>query len=236
MDKNKDAELKKLELEEQRLVNETRLKELELELKRKELEAKLEELKPARIFRLSSFSPTTIAAILGLMATGIGYIIQSNLNRELEREKFQGQLILKAIETGDQKKALTNLKFFVDTGLLTDPTGKIAVALGKGEQKPEHIPVLPVDAGPEGALDYYKYVLVNDPSNPSAHINIGKIYLRAGQYEEALHNFFAAIHIDPKLAEAYYLIATTYNKTGDPEEAKRYCEKAKQLDPNLPGC
>jgi hypothetical protein len=119
------------------------VKDAELELRERELEAKLAEGKPTRILKLSSISPTTIAAIIGIAATVTGYLIQSNLNRELEGERLQGQLVLKAIETGDPQKARANLRFFIETGLLSDPDGKIKTALDQTEKKPELVPVLP---------------------------------------------------------------------------------------------
>jgi hypothetical protein len=50
---------------------------------------------------------------------------------------------LKAIETGDPKKSRANLRFFIETGLLSDPNGKIKMALAQTEKNPELVPVLP---------------------------------------------------------------------------------------------
>lgn len=137
---NAEGKLKELEIES---------KEVELQLKKIELNERVRENKLLRENKLSgflkrySFVSTASAAFLGLVVTGIGYFIQSSLNRGLERERLQGQLILKAIETGDSEKARANLKFFVQTGLLDDRTGKIAAALKEAEKKLETIPVLP---------------------------------------------------------------------------------------------
>src|SRR5205823_4542520 len=65
----------------------------------------------------SPLSTTIIAAIFGLLGTGVGAIASGVLNMKLEREKFEftkelenqkseSNLILKAIETGDPEKAL----------------------------------------------------------------------------------------------------------------------------------
>ena len=138
-----NVQQKRLELDERRLQTEERLKEAELALKQRELDAKLDEASPTRVLKLSSISPATMAAIIGIVATLVGYLIQANLNRQLEREKFQGQLVLKAIETGDPQKARANLRFFIETGLLSDPDGKIKIALDQSEKNPASVPVLP---------------------------------------------------------------------------------------------
>src|SRR6266545_7946021 len=156
MEEAKQLERKKMELEEKRLLDEAKFKEADLELRKKELEAKLEEQQPVRILKTASLAPATIAAIIGLVATGVGYIIQSNLNRDLEREKFQGQLVLKAIETGDPESARRNLRFFVDTGLLIDSSGKIKVALEKAEKEPGSGPVLPSASNESGNAYFAK--------------------------------------------------------------------------------
>jgi hypothetical protein len=44
----------------------------------------------------------------------------------LERKKFETSLILDAIKTNNRLEAVTNLKFFVDAGFVTDTEGKIA--------------------------------------------------------------------------------------------------------------
>jgi LAS superfamily LD-carboxypeptidase LdcB len=79
-------------------------------------------------------------------------MIQSILNRQLEREKTQGQLILKAIEAKPDD-ALINLKFLVDTGLLNDPSGKIREAVDKAD-KFKQIPSLPTANTSPSGRDY----------------------------------------------------------------------------------
>ncbi|MFP5263724.1 MAG: tetratricopeptide repeat protein [Blastocatellia bacterium] len=239
MDKDINLDEKRLELEEQKLANEVRLKELELEIKRKELEVKLEELKPTRVLKLSSFSPTTIAAIIGLLATGIGFVIQSNVNRQLERDKFQSQLILKAIETGDPEKALANLRFFLQTGLLDDTTGRITIALGKGEEKLESIPVLPPGtARPsyEEARKLFEQALELSSPDASTYLIRGKNYYQLGQYDKAIANLNQAITLDTQMAEAYYFRGKCYEKKGQIDWAKEDCKRAKKLDAKFSDC
>ena len=64
---------------------------------------------------------------------------------KLERQKFETTLILKAIDTPDRNKQIKNLKFFADTGFISDPERKIRDA--KEEDLPS--PVLnPAGFGP----------------------------------------------------------------------------------------
>jgi len=208
MDKANSLEQKKLELEEQKLERESQLKGRELELREKELEAKREEQEPKRVLTISSFSPTTIAAIIGLVATGVGFIVQSNNSRELEREKLQSQLILKAIETGDPEKALANLQFFLDTGLLDDPTGRITKAVVRGKENPGSIPVLPERASQSLKSDEERFgleqllILTENINQQSKETKLGEHYYRRREYDEAI--FQANIVLKPKnLLQAY---------------------------------
>lgn len=68
---------------------------------------------------------TILVALISLAGTAyLGYR-QGLISRELEQQKLQTSLILKAVETGDQEEARTNLLFFIDTGLLSDPDGRL---------------------------------------------------------------------------------------------------------------
>lgn len=58
---------------------------------------------------------------------------------KLERQKFQSELILKAIETGNSEAATKNLLFLLRLGFIEDPTGRI----GQLQNNPQDAPVLP---------------------------------------------------------------------------------------------
>jgi hypothetical protein len=113
------------------------LKEADLDLRTKELDISRSESRLNQYIRRYSFVRPASAAFLALFITVVGYFIQSYLNRQLEREKLRGQLIVKAIETGNQESAKRNLLFLIKTGLITDDTGKI------GALTPADAPVLP---------------------------------------------------------------------------------------------
>jgi hypothetical protein len=66
-----------------------------------------------------------VTGVLGLFGAWLGTTLQTRGDLDLERERLRSQLILKAIETGDPKRAAVNLKFLVDVGLVTDTTHRL---------------------------------------------------------------------------------------------------------------
>ena len=142
-DTNLDAQHAKLDLE---------IKQTELAIKQAELKAKLNEKPPAPPApppppqRPAAASPLTLAiitGIIGLLGAGVANVLQTRSNLQLERQKFESSLMLKAIETGKPEAAAKNLLFLVKVGLINDASGKIATL----ESKPEDAPVLPVAPG-----------------------------------------------------------------------------------------
>ena len=81
-----------------------------------------------------------VAGIFAVIGIVVGAVAQGVNNTNLERKKLESTLILRAIETGDQKKSAANLSFLVKAGFIEDRNGQIA-ALGSN---PENTPVLPV--------------------------------------------------------------------------------------------
>jgi Putative peptidoglycan binding domain len=59
-----------------------------------------------------------LLAVVGLIGTGIGAVLQGFWNTRLEREKFEFSLIEKALATADKNEAAQNLRFLVDAGLI----------------------------------------------------------------------------------------------------------------------
>lgn len=74
----------------------------------------------------------------------IGAASQGYFNSQLERQKFESALILKAIETSDSKEAATNLLFLVEAGFINDENGRIAALI----KDPKTAPVLPYGIEP----------------------------------------------------------------------------------------
>ena len=51
-----------------------------------------------------------LLALVGLVGTGVGAVLQGFWNTRLEREKFEFSLIQKALDTADKNEAGRNLK------------------------------------------------------------------------------------------------------------------------------
>ena len=144
---NLDARHEQLDLE---------IKQTELAIKQAELKTKLNEASkvppqspaqaPPPPPKPAATSPLTLAVItgiIGLIGAGVANVLQTRSNLQLERQKFESSLMLKAIETGKPEIAAKNLLFLVKVGLINDASGKIASL----ESRPEDAPVLPVSAG-----------------------------------------------------------------------------------------
>jgi hypothetical protein len=106
------------DLERARLLQERHLREKELALKEKELDIQHKQGWQARWS-----TPAVVAIVAGLIGY-VGTLISSYQNRQLEREKQEGTLILEAIKTtgtAEEKGRQTaaNLVFLADAGLIT---------------------------------------------------------------------------------------------------------------------
>ena len=133
-----NIEQARLELERERLAGELELKRAEIALRRDELNATHAQQR-RNGFAFSPLATGIIAALVGFVGTGVGAYMQGRSQLNIERLKFESNLILKAIETGNREEAKNNLLFLVHAGFIEDTGGKIA-ALAKD---PSAIPVLP---------------------------------------------------------------------------------------------
>ena len=127
-------------LEERKLEADMRIREIEIALKRDQLAT---QKAPDMKTKWSPSATTILVAVAGMVASAIGAPLQVQSTRELERSKFEGNLILKVIETGDLDQAAKNLRFLVKAGFITDDSGKISKLL----DTPDAIPFLPSREG-----------------------------------------------------------------------------------------
>src|SRR5262245_47788014 len=125
-------------LEERSLEAEISLKEADAALKREEIRTKSG---PARSIS-SPITPLIITAVTGFLIAQYTSYLETKANLALEHEKLKSSLILKVIETGDNKVSANNLIALLDYGLIDDP-GKIAAL----RQNPATAPVLPLPQG-----------------------------------------------------------------------------------------
>ncbi len=71
------------------------------------------------------------------------------------------------------------------------------------------------------------------PDNDRAHLNLGNILARAGEFEAALGHFRTAVRLNPMRADAQYNLGTALKQTGRFDRAIAAYEKALDLDPRL---
>ncbi len=132
-------------------------------------------------------------AVLSLVGGVLSTAIQGYFNGQLEKDKAQSSLILKAIETGNVKDSATNLRFLIETGLLEDSSGKITALLNK----PGDVPKLPVSSArisvesiQPGIVDASSADSVElscqDPANPGTRSDWGSTGISSRQSTVAL--------------------------------------------------
>jgi hypothetical protein len=90
-----------------------------------------------------------IAALIAFVSSIVVTYIQQNNNLKVEEKKHESSLIDKAINGGDLETTKKLFKFYLDTGLLTDPGGKIKAYLKNGE----NIPTIPL----KGSIACYSH-------------------------------------------------------------------------------
>jgi hypothetical protein len=118
-------------------------KEAQLNIREKEaeLKAKEEKLKKGEFWdKLLSVTPvgaTVIVGIIGALAALGGNWYQGLQNTNLERQKFESALILKAVEPENLETKRKNLEFFVNAGLIRDEN------LKRIAQNPSNLPQVP---------------------------------------------------------------------------------------------
>jgi hypothetical protein len=84
-------------------------------------------------------SPLSLA-LVALLGTAVGAVLQGFWNTKLEREKFEFSLINKALETKDKEEAARTLKFFADVGLFNEFNSE---KIKQYAQAPANLPTLP---------------------------------------------------------------------------------------------
>jgi len=169
-----EAEPNSAKFEQEKWATEVRFRERELAAKEREL---------AR----SKWSNPLVLAIIGATVAALVNIYVSGMNdhslraiesqradatQKLEQEKAEAARILEVIKTGDTKSAIRNLKFLVDTGLIThsDLVTNIQTYL---ENNPDQGPVLPPATAQIGPLAFCDRVGIDpDASRPLRQVSL----------------------------------------------------------------
>lgn len=105
--------------------------ELELKIKEKELEIKQKESNSNK--KYLTIIAAIIAAFIGLLANLFTTYLNNEGNINLEKEKFETNLILKSLESGSRDDIRDMLSFLIEVGLLEDKADKINERIEKDD-------------------------------------------------------------------------------------------------------
>jgi tetratricopeptide (TPR) repeat protein len=83
------------------------------------------------------------------------------------------------------------------------------------------------------AVYHFKEVIRLDPLRAGAHINLGAVYNRLGQYEVSLATLRRGIQLDSNRAEGYYNLALVHKHLGQLDMAINAYREAIRLNPRM---
>ncbi len=73
------------------------------------------------------------------------------------------------------------------------------------------------------SCSFPRIIILNDPLSPEEHLNLGVIYERKGEFDNALKEYYTA---SKKLPLAYLYLGNIYFQKNDYKEAEKYYKKA----------
>jgi Flp pilus assembly protein TadD/exonuclease VII small subunit len=85
----------------------------------------------------------------------------------------------------------------------------------------------------DSAAYHFKEVTRLDPLRPGAYINLGAVYNRLGEYEEAVQTLRRGIQLDPHRGEGYYNLGLVYKNMGQPNLAVQAYLEATRVDSRM---
>jgi hypothetical protein len=127
--------------ERERFEAEQKLRQAELDIRKREIAVKEIEAQRSSGFlgRLGPVGVGIFVAGIGLIGGVVTTSMQNIYQRELERTKAEGTLILELAKAADLERAQKNMQWFLRAGFIRDPTGEIAASL----ENKENVPFLP---------------------------------------------------------------------------------------------
>ncbi len=86
------------------------------------------------------------------------------------------------------------------------------------------------DSSSNDELANYKRELITDPMNAKAYLEVGKIYSKQGNFENAISNLRTALYWDFNLIDGHIELAKIYFIRGDCQQFRNYLESATKID------
>ena len=68
-------------------------------------------------------------------------------------------------------------------------------------------------------IQQFKTMAEADPNNELGHFSLGKAYLDAGRFDEAIAPLTRVLELNPRMSKAYQLLGEAYDKTDQRDEA-----------------
>ena len=72
---------------------------------------------------------------------------------------------------------------------------------------------------PEEAIGYFEKAIVQEPWNPTLHINLGKVLAKLGRFDEAAKRAEEAVRLDPDEPSVWFFYEKAHEAAQKPEEA-----------------
>src|SRR5438552_273254 len=83
------------------------------------------------------------------------------------------------------------------------------------------------------AIYHFKEVIRLDPLRAGAYINLGAVYNRMEQLEDAITALRRGIQLDSHRAEGYYNLGLAYRRKGQPDLAVQAYREAVRINPRM---
>lgn len=74
-------------------------------------------------------------------------------------------------------------------------------------------------------IQQFKTMAEADPNNELGHFSLGKAYLEAGRFDDAIAPLGRALEINPRMSKAHQLLADAYDRGGNRAEAIKTLEE-----------
>ena len=134
------------------------------------------------------------------------------------------------------RTATSNARMAFERAVELDPNYAPAyVGLGRADLVAVHLGWTPDPAGTlRRAEARARKAVAIDEFNPAAHVLLGRIHARLGEYDRAVETLRHALKLNPSDPETYAGLGDALLWNGEIDEARQMLEIATRLDPRLP--